>query len=236
MMFLWILHNRVILDGGAQHSILRKASVKGEIYQAGALPERSIVPLHRTAKNRTPLLMSARVRVLWWRCAGRRGFDQQLLKEEMLEYFPLNHLLNLPGGVATAEIQAAANDLDAGRQVGVLHREPNGEKRKPCAQLRNRQARLVWIPLYVCPWQQYPVFLRHALPGKGHPKLLPSYRLLCFGTVAAQQAIKRLHERGKGKVHQNNPGTGCRPGQPWHKHRPEDSIPVTASNIGSGSR
>ena len=51
--------------------------------------------------------------MLWWSSAGRRHFDQQLLKEEMLEYFALNHFLDLDGSVATAEIQAPANDPDA---------------------------------------------------------------------------------------------------------------------------
>src|ERR1039458_4088455 len=84
-------------------------------------------------------MLSAIVRMLWRPIARRRHFNQQLLKEKMLEYLPLHHLLELSGGVTTGEIQAAANDLDAGRYVGVLHRQPRGEKGKARAQSRNRQ-------------------------------------------------------------------------------------------------
>src|ERR1035441_2421441 len=75
-------------------------------------------------------MLSAIVRMLWRPIARHRHFNQQLLKEKMLEYVALHHLLELFGGVTTGEIQAAANDLDAGRYVGVLHRQPRGKKGK----------------------------------------------------------------------------------------------------------
>ena len=53
--------------------------------------------------------------LLRWGSAGREVFDQELLKEKMLEYFPLNHFLDFGAAVATPEIQASANDPDACR-------------------------------------------------------------------------------------------------------------------------
>ena len=39
--------------------------------------------------------------LLRWGSAGREVFDQELLKEEMLEYLALDHFLYLIGSVAT---------------------------------------------------------------------------------------------------------------------------------------
>jgi hypothetical protein len=53
--------------------------------------------------------------LLRWVGAGREVFDQELLKEKMLEYLPMDHFLDLGAAVATSEIQTSANDPDACR-------------------------------------------------------------------------------------------------------------------------
>ena len=61
------------------------------------------------------LVMSAIGRRFLRHRAGGRAFNQEFLQEEMLEYFPLNHLLDLLRSMAAAQIQAPANDLEARR-------------------------------------------------------------------------------------------------------------------------
>src|ERR1035438_7863082 len=174
------------------------------------------------------LMMSAIVRRMWRSPCGRRALDQEFLQEKMLEYLPLNHFLDLNGGVAATEIQAPANDLDARRQVGVAHRKPDGKKGKEWAQLRKGHARSVGIPTDIGPRQQQPVFLRLGLEGEGHPNQPRARRLLGFRPIPAQRAIKRLHECGEGKVHQNSPGAYSRSGQPADEYRPQDENPGAA--------
>ena len=157
--------------------------------------------------------MSAIVRMLWQnRAGGGGGFDQQLLQEEMLEDFPLNHFLDLLSAVTTAQIQASANDLEARWWVGVIHWEPDDETGKARTQFGDSQAAFIRIPVDIGPRQQQPLFLRLGFEVNRHPNSFPFRSLLDFSAKAAQRTLKRPQESGEGKVHQNNAGAYSRPG------------------------